>query len=190
VAEESLDIGNDVVVDAEKPDPAADAKLESLLNEEMLMLASGILFITPPSLISTSSTSALDVVCEGSSAVAKVSTVEPFTNSFASAMLMPVESDDISVLTSMVFTLSVPEMLSESLSWMAVESSDSMMLTLSVSVAHDVAADCPLMANARLDSAMVLSWITEPVILPIAMCITRVSVFIATHHCIYKLLCG
>ena len=55
-----------------------------------------------------------------------------------------------------------------------------MMLTLRVSVAHDVAADCPLMANARLDSAMVLSWITEPVILPIAMFFTQVPVFIAS----------
>jgi len=63
---------------------------------------------------------------------------------------------------------------------MAVESSDSMMFTLRVSVAQAEAADCPETPNARLDSVMVLSWMTEPVILPNAMCYTRVSIFIAS----------
>ena len=84
-------------------------------------------------------------------------------------MLMPDESPDVSVLTSMVLADSVPEMFSESLSWMPEESSDSMMLTLSVSVAQAEAADCPETPNARLDSVSVLSATTEPVILPIAM---------------------
>ena len=123
VAEESSVSGNEVTVETVNPDPEADAKLESLLKAEMLMLASGILLAIPPSLIITSSMSVALVVLAGVSAVSTVSTVDPFTYRLASLMFTPDESSEEIVLTERVpATCSVDDSYNGDVTDISVES--------------------------------------------------------------------